>query len=89
MTWFIGYFPQAAEGTLPGVGDVRLAVGYGEDGTQFTGTLALPVAADVKIGVGYGAGGTELTGLLQQTISVGEGIVAAIVDDVIMAVIED
>lgn len=92
----VGYGANGTEltGTLeipvvdyPAVGDVRDGVDY--DTGTLTGTLALPVAADVKIGVGYGAGGTELTGLLQQTLSVGEGIVAALVDDVIMAVIED
>lgn len=49
---------------LPDPGDVRDGIGYGEDGTEFTGTLTLPAVGDVRDGETYGADGTEFEGTL-------------------------
>lgn len=72
---------------FPAVGDVRLATGY--DGGALVGTLALPTAAQVLDGVGYGAGGTEHTGALSPTVIVGEGLTAAITEDVLTVEVDD
>jgi hypothetical protein len=68
---FYGINGNNLEGTVvigggvgyPAVGDVRLAVVFGES-NEFIGTLALPTVGQVQSGVGYGAGGTEFTGTL-------------------------
>ena len=49
----------------PDVGDVRLAVEYGDGGDEFTGTLVLPAASTVLDGIGYGEDGTEFEGTLE------------------------
>jgi len=58
----------------PAVGNVRLAVVYGES-NEFIGTLALPTVGQVESGVGYGASGTEFTGTLVAGSS-GDSVVA-------------
>lgn len=52
----------SASAIFPGVGDVDLAIQYGPNGTDYTGTLVQPAVGDVKTGTQYGASGTEFTG---------------------------
>lgn len=57
---------QGVTGTchLPGENEVVNLVGFGEDGTEFTGNVTLPAVGDVQITVQYGASGTQYTGTL-------------------------
>jgi hypothetical protein len=51
--------------TVPTAAQVLTTIGFGDGGTEFTGTHTDPTEAQVEEGVQWGAGGTEFTGTLE------------------------
>lgn len=74
---------------IPTAGNVRSGVQYGAANTEYTGVLELPLSGNVLTGVQYGASGTEYTGTMPQTLSIGEGAVIDIIDDLITVEVND
>lgn len=72
----------------PAVGDVESGVAF--DGGAKVGTLVVPDESAVRAGVGYGASGAEFAGEFSPTVVVGEGLAAALANDILsIAIIED
>jgi hypothetical protein len=72
----------------PAVGDVESGVAF--DGGAKVGTLVVPDESAVRAGVGYGASGAEFAGEFSPTVVVGEGLAAALTNDILsIAIIED